>query len=137
MSFTEARRVPGAVRARAARGLALALAVTLASCKTIEGLQADIATIGETPYVEAEEPVAAEAGVAEIPSGPLTTGQAQQMLANRGYDVGAVDGRWGPKSAGALRNFQADCALPRTGELDATTTEALRDVDRSCDTGGE
>lgn len=51
--------------------------------------------------------------------------QAQQQLENRGYDVGAVDGRWGPGTRQALMRFQQDRSLPANGQLDEQTMAAL------------
>jgi len=49
----------------------------------------------------------------------------QQSLNNQGYDAGKVDGRWGPKTAAALKKFQGDHGLPANGQIDAQTISAL------------
>ncbi|WP_305989546.1 peptidoglycan-binding protein [Roseibium sp. MMSF_3544] len=41
----------------------------------------------------------------------------QQELANKGYDVGTVDGQFGPKTAAAIALYQSDWQLPQTGEI--------------------
>jgi len=51
--------------------------------------------------------------------------QAQQALAAAGYHVGEPDGKPGPATTAALKNFQADRHLPITGRLDAITLAAL------------
>ena len=52
--------------------------------------------------------------------------QVQQTLKQFGYDPGNVDGVWGPESAQALAQFQANRSLPATkGMIDGTTASAL------------
>jgi hypothetical protein len=50
---------------------------------------------------------------------------AQGRLLNLGYPVGTIDGIYGPKTAAAIRYFQADEHLPENGELDAATRAKL------------
>jgi uncharacterized tellurite resistance protein B-like protein len=50
---------------------------------------------------------------------------AQQELADRGFDIGAVDGIWGPRSAAAMSQLQRDLGLKVTGLPDAATLEAI------------
>lgn len=49
----------------------------------------------------------------------------QQTLSDRGYDPGKVDGRWGPHTTAALRNFQHDQNLRASGRPDSQTLAAL------------
>ena len=49
----------------------------------------------------------------------------QQRLAELGYWLGPVDGRFGSLTAHAVTAFQKAEALPRTGELDAATNDRL------------
>lgn len=51
--------------------------------------------------------------------------QAQQILAELGYDPGPLDGLLGPSTRSALKQYQLDRGLPQTGELDEATAEAL------------
>jgi peptidoglycan hydrolase-like protein with peptidoglycan-binding domain len=51
--------------------------------------------------------------------------QAQEKLNAQGYDVGSVDGVWGPKTRAALRNFQKAKDITPTGVLDQETLAAL------------
>jgi surface antigen len=52
--------------------------------------------------------------------------RVQQQLRQEGFYVtNNIDGRWGPKSAEALRNFQRVKGLPVTGEIDQQTLAAL------------
>jgi N-acetylmuramoyl-L-alanine amidase len=49
----------------------------------------------------------------------------QKRLNNLGYDCGLEDGDIGPRSRAALKQFQADCDLEPTGQLDDRTREQL------------
>jgi uncharacterized protein (TIGR02594 family) len=49
----------------------------------------------------------------------------QTMLQSAGYDVGAVDGVFGPLTRAALLAFQADNNMETTGVADAATASAL------------
>ncbi|HSC22257.1 MAG TPA: peptidoglycan-binding domain-containing protein [Casimicrobiaceae bacterium] len=50
---------------------------------------------------------------------------AQQALNDRGYDVGTVDGIYGPSTHDAVVRFQQAQGLSQTGMLDAQTLSAL------------
>jgi hypothetical protein len=52
----------------------------------------------------------------------------QQRLNHLGYDCGEVDGVVGPATRQALTYFQEDNGLAETGELDAATTNKLKEV---------
>ena len=45
--------------------------------------------------------------------------QIQRALKARGYNPGPIDGRWGSRSAAALKRFERDHDLPADGRLDA------------------
>jgi hypothetical protein len=49
----------------------------------------------------------------------------QQTLASIGYDIGKVDGSWGPRSRHALTQYQCDADLELTGVLDQATAATL------------
>lgn len=49
----------------------------------------------------------------------------QQALRDNGRDPGAVDGRMGPKTEAALRDFQQAQGIEVTGQLDVKTMQAL------------
>jgi hypothetical protein len=51
--------------------------------------------------------------------------EAQRALLRKGYDPGPVDGIFGPKTEGALRQFQEAEQLPVTGRLDDRSLAAL------------
>jgi peptidoglycan hydrolase-like protein with peptidoglycan-binding domain len=50
---------------------------------------------------------------------------AQQALKDKGHDPGAVDGKMGPKTQAALRDFQKAQGIEASGRLDTKTTQAL------------
>jgi peptidoglycan hydrolase-like protein with peptidoglycan-binding domain len=50
---------------------------------------------------------------------------AQQKLNNEGYKSGTADGKWGPVTAGAVRQYQQDKGLKVTGTLDESTLSHL------------
>lgn len=54
-----------------------------------------------------------------------TARQVQQQLQAQGYDVGQVDGIWGPQSRQALMNFQRDQNMQASGRPDQQTMAAL------------
>jgi peptidoglycan hydrolase-like protein with peptidoglycan-binding domain len=49
----------------------------------------------------------------------------QQALKDKGHDPGAVDGKMGPKTQAALRDFQSKEGLTASGRLDAETMSKL------------
>lgn len=57
-------------------------------------------------------------------SGPHVK-RVQEWLALRGYDVGAADGEFGPKTRGQLSAFQASSGLPALGVADGATFARL------------
>ena len=68
------------------------------------------------------------AGIRASQSAMMTsedTRQVQQKLNDLGYSAGQVDGRWGPQTQAALRNFQQAKNLSVTGRLDDKTKDAL------------
>jgi membrane-bound lytic murein transglycosylase B len=52
--------------------------------------------------------------------------EMQQLLARRGYDIGEPDGRFGPKTRIAIRQFQASIGAVPDGFASATVLERLR-----------
>lgn len=51
--------------------------------------------------------------------------EVQKKLIERGYHPGTADGVWGPRTAGALGQFQMDNGLRATGHLNPPTAQAL------------
>jgi peptidoglycan hydrolase-like protein with peptidoglycan-binding domain len=55
----------------------------------------------------------------------LETERVQKQLKAAGFDPGPIDGRFGPLTEAALREFQQHHGLPVTGALDDATRAAL------------
>ena len=54
-----------------------------------------------------------------------TVRNAQVALNEKGYDVGKVDGQFGPSTQNAVRRFQSERGLAQSGRLDSATLAAL------------
>ena len=65
-------------------------------------------------------------GLASLPPNP--TLQAQARLKEMGYEVGRIDGFYGPKTAAALKAFQKTEELSSTGSLDPQTLDRLEEI---------
>jgi peptidoglycan hydrolase-like protein with peptidoglycan-binding domain len=50
---------------------------------------------------------------------------AQIALRDAGYEPGSIDGKMGPRTRAAIRQFQTSRGLPQTGTLDETTQHQL------------
>lgn len=50
---------------------------------------------------------------------------AQQALRDQGFDPGPVDGRMGPRTSSAIRDYQTKQGLTATGQLDDATIDKL------------
>jgi len=60
----------------------------------------------------------------------LRVRSAQEALERNGFKVGPVDGVLGPRTQAALREFQQQRGLARSGQLDQETLKALDVADR-------
>lgn len=67
----------------------------------------------------------ASSGASRTTSDPAFVRSLQQALNDRGFNAGTADGRFGPYTEEALRQFQISQGLPSTGQPDARTTAAL------------
>ncbi|WP_221930957.1 peptidoglycan-binding protein [Telmatospirillum sp. J64-1] len=56
---------------------------------------------------------------------PEMVSQVQAQLQQQGYNVGPIDGIWGPQTRSALMQFQADRGLPVTGQLEPQTLASI------------
>src|SRR5262245_35009178 len=66
---------------------------------------------------------------------PETLKQAQSKLSTAGFSPGPVDGKMGPKTQAALRDFQQSQGLQASGWLDPKTAAALGMGAGSADSG--
>lgn len=55
----------------------------------------------------------------------MNTRDIQKALKQQGFNPGPVDGIWGPQTAGALRDFQAERGMRATGIVNTHTLSAL------------
>jgi peptidoglycan hydrolase-like protein with peptidoglycan-binding domain len=55
----------------------------------------------------------------------MIAAEVQRQLMSRGYYQGRIDGRYGRRTAFAMRAFQFQSGLPPTGRLDTSTLDAL------------
>lgn len=76
-----------------------------------QAVQADAALSGEAESARREQIV-----------------EAQQQLIDLGYLYGAADGIYGPMTAAALKRFQGEHGLEKTGELNDATVRALSEL---------
>ena len=56
---------------------------------------------------------------------PELVKQAQEKLSSAGHDAGPADGKMGPKTQAALKEFQQSKGLQASGQLDQKTAAAL------------
>jgi len=61
------------------------------------------------------------------PKGSEKVRLVQEALKKAGYDPGPIDGKFGPLTSRALREFQKDVGLPVTGKIDEKTWELLKE----------
>lgn len=57
---------------------------------------------------------------------PELVKQVQQKLSENGQDVGQPDGKMGPKTQAALKEYQKEQGIEPTGQLDQKTLAALK-----------
>lgn len=67
----------------------------------------------------------AKAAIAGQPQGGIDVKAAQKRLAALSYPLGSFDGRIGPLTRSAIRDFQDASGLPITGDLDQNTYDEL------------
>lgn len=65
------------------------------------------------------------AGALQMGSMGAEVRQLQMALAGQGFNVGEIDGEFGPNTQAAVRQFQASRNLPPTGIADQATLQAL------------
>ena len=83
--------------------------------------------VGEKHTAEGKPGVVISTNVppSNSPYASTTVRNVQQALNDKGFNAGPADGRWGPSTETALRQFQTAQGLPSNGVLDARTMNAL------------
>ena len=71
-------------------------------------------------------PSAAPPSTPAGPPPPRAIREAQGLMAALGYDPGAADGRWGPRTGGAYTAFLRDAGLPPAEMLTPESLRAMR-----------
>ena len=98
-----------------------------------------LAVTGASGLTESDTPQSADVSVVDqsaetSPSREADTSErgqmveAQQSLIDLGYLYGKADGIYGPMTAAALKRFQGEHGLEKTGELNDATLEALSEL---------
>lgn len=100
------------------------LAMTAASVLAISPAMAQQSGGGQQGSQVLEQEQASGSG-ADLQLSPSTVRQVQQALNQQGYDVGEVDGAWGPQTRDAMRNYQQAQGLEPTGEPNLRTLSSL------------
>ena len=71
------------------------------------------------------QPGAVQPQKAAVQPTPEVVRSAQEKLADAGYHPGKADGRMGPMTRAAIRKYQSDQSLTKTGKLDESTLSHL------------
>lgn len=116
----------------------------IAGPATIEPVVVEPVEIPQRPAAEPASPVVSEPApapreqaAASAPAAPEPTSPAignqdiadlQEKLKTMGFFDGTVDGYYGPKTADAIRNFEARFNLPRTGAATPQVIQAVREA---------
>lgn len=113
----------------------LAVAIVALSFAAVAGARADKASspsassgqaYSTSPSSSAGQGASGPASAATLAmNDESTVRSAQQALKNKGYDPGAADGKLGPQTESALKQFQQAQGLTQSGELDQKTMSAL------------
>jgi peptidoglycan hydrolase-like protein with peptidoglycan-binding domain len=95
-----------------------ALLLCLGGFLLLPGIGGDGVLIASPPDSPSAKPKRAWRHPQRVPSRERYK-QIQLALKNNGYNPGAIDGRWGSKTASALKRFEKDHGLRADGKLDA------------------
>ncbi len=104
-------------------GAAVALGMVLAGAPVSYGWQGPNAT--DEPVAELPSNPDLDAAAADMALTQPEVQQLQETLRDLGYFSGPADGRRGPRTREALRDFQSEQGLPATGSLDPTTVTRI------------
>lgn len=102
-----------------------ALGVVGAAPSSSQHAAAPSASRDYVPTSRRHSAAAPQSGVQRVGLSSDQVRAVQQNLADRGYDTGQVDGRWGKRTQQALRDFQRDQNMQANGRPDPQTLAAL------------
>ena len=99
------------------RHLLLASAVSIAFGSTAFARQDQSSQTGQQDQTSAAQG-GGQSDMQSMHNDPQMVRQLQQKLKQQGYDVGAIDGKWGPNTQKALRQWQQSQGMSASGNLD-------------------
>lgn len=110
--------------------VAFFISSTATQIKVLGGNQGDAVTIANHPksrLLDVRRPVLSDGSGAQDPVPSVLA--IQTWLKELGYfEVGILDGKYGPRTRAAILAFRADNALPLSPEIDARLVSALTDA---------
>ncbi len=112
----------------------LFVALASASALSLSAYADDQSSTQSSQSEQTQQQQSASAGQSQ--QNPELVKQAQEKLAAAGKDVGTPDGKMGPKTQAALKDFQQEKGLQASGQLDDQTLAALDINQGSSATGG-
>jgi peptidoglycan hydrolase-like protein with peptidoglycan-binding domain len=95
------------------------LAVAVAAAFSLSAMAAGDQKQKQEPQAQSGQSTQAQS------QSPELVKQAQEKLSAAGHDAGAADGKMGPKTQAALKEFQQSKGLQASGQLDQKTVAAL------------
>ena len=102
--------------------MALAVALALAAAPPLARAQTSSGTMKSSDQKSSKGAARGGAGMA---ANTEQVKAAQQALKDQGLDPGPIDGKMGPKTKAALRDYQQKQGLKATGRLDTKTASKL------------
>jgi peptidoglycan hydrolase-like protein with peptidoglycan-binding domain len=100
------------------------LAVAVAAAFSLSAMAAGDQKQKQEPQAQSGQSTQAQSSGQSTQS-PELVKQAQEKLSAAGHDAGAADGKMGPKTQAALKEFQQSKGLQASGQLDQKTVAAL------------
>jgi len=95
------------------------LAVAVAAAFSLSAIAAGDQKQKQEPQAQSGQSTPAQS------QSPELVKQAQEKLSAAGHDAGTADGKMGPKTQAALKEFQQSKGLQASGQLDQKTVTAL------------
>jgi peptidoglycan hydrolase-like protein with peptidoglycan-binding domain len=105
------------------------LAVAVAAAFSMSAMAAGDQKQKQEPQAQSGQSTQAQGGQStqaqSSGQSPELVKQAQEKLSAAGHDAGSADGKMGPKTQAALKEFQQSKGLQASGQLDQKTVAAL------------